>query len=219
MAVPVCSSLPAAVGEGMHEQPTTATEFEGRRFAHDLLQSVAIIQSIVAATRVSHPDEKRLDDNLAIIASEVQHMAQLCQQQIDGPRRSQPVDLERVVSGVAARVRAMYPGALEVDVDDPPAVLLGDPLDWERSLLNLLENACRAAGDDGKVSVRCFHTETNVHLVVGDSGPGFGEAPAGRSSLGMAAVSKLVDDHEGHIELRRGPLGGAEISIVVPVRG
>ncbi len=202
----------------MEDQAVRPQDFEARRLAHDLLQSVVIVQSILAATRLSPPDADRLDSNLAIIATEAHHMAQLCQHHIDGPRHRLPIDVVQVVQGVVARVGAVYPGALEVEIEeDPPTSLVGDTLDWERSLLNLLENACRAAGDDGKVSVRCFHTESSLHLVVGDSGPGFGEAPAGRSSLGMLAVSKLADDHGGHIELRRGELGGAQLSIVVPL--
>lgn len=203
----------------MNDHSAGPEDFEARRLAHDLLQSVVIVQSILAATRLSPPDADRLDDNLAIIATEAHHMAQVCQRQIDGPRHHLPIDVVQVVQGVVGRVGAVYPGALEVEIEeDPPTSLLGDPLDWERSLLNLLENACRAAGDEGTVSVRCFHTESSLHLVVGDSGPGFGEAPAGRSSLGMVAVSKLADDHGGHIELRRGELGGAQLSIVVPLK-
>ena len=206
-------------GVGMDNQSVRPEDFEARRLAHDLLQSVVIVQSILAATRLSPPDAARLEDNLAIIATEASHMAELCQHQIDGPRRQQPIDVGRIVLGVTRRVSTMYPGALEVDIeDDLPTTLVGDPLDWERSLLNLLENGCRAAGADGKVSVRCFHTKSSLYLVVGDSGPGFGEAPAGRSSLGMVAVSKLADDHGGHIELRRGDLGGAQLSIVIPLQ-
>lgn len=90
-------------------------------------------------------------------------------------------------------------------------------MEWERSLLDLVENACRAAGPDGKVSVRCFRTAESARMAVDDSGPGFGEALAGRSSLGMVAVSRLVDRHGGHLELRRSTLGGAQLTIVVPL--
>lgn len=204
----------------MNEQTEAGDDHEGRHLAHDLLQSVAIIQAMVAATRASGPDDDRLDANLAIIEGEAQVMAKLCQRQIDGPPVLTPVDLGVVARQVVGRVKALYEGQIEVEVENGNAhCLMGDSVEWERSLLNLVENACRAAGPHGKVSVRCSRSGDFGHLAVGDSGPGFGEAPAGRSSLGMVAVSRLVDKHSGHLELRRSALGGAQVTIVVPCRG
>ncbi len=201
----------------MSDPPADDPDPDGRHLAHDLLQSVAIIQSIVAATRITGDLDQQVDANLAIIAAEARAMGELCQQRIDGGRTAVPLDLGALVERVAERMRTLYPGTIETEVADPtPASLTGDVLDWERSLLNLLENACRAAGVQGKVSIRAHRLGATYRVVVADSGPGFGEAPAGRSSLGMVTVSRLVDRHQGHVELRRGPLGGAQVSIVIP---
>lgn len=186
-----------------------------RSLAHDLLQSVSIIQAIVAATRLSELDAEQLDANLAMVESEAQVMARLCQHHLDGPHTLGPVDVAAVTHDVVGRMQAVYTGRIEAEADDV-RLAADDALEWERCLLNLVENACRAAGPDGKVLVRCFAQDDAVHVSVGDSGPGFGEAPAGRASLGMAGVSRLVDRLGGHLELRRSPLGGAQLTIVVP---
>ncbi|CAN5431980.1 hypothetical protein BH10ACT1_BH10ACT1_22660 [soil metagenome] len=200
----------------MEDQKNDERDLQQRSLAHDLLQSVAIIQAIVTATRIDRPSPDRLDANLAMVEAEAQVMARLCQVQLDGPRPVESIDLAELSHRVVNRMQAAYAGQIECEAGDGPFQVVDDPLEWERGLLNLLENACRAAGPDGKVSVRCFRQDRSLHLSVGDSGPGFGEAPAGRSSLGMAAVSRLVDRHGGHVELRRSPLGGAQLAIVVP---
>lgn len=188
-----------------------------RSLAHDLLQSISIIQALVAATRRSHPSPEQLDVNLAMVEAEAQVMAALCQRQIDGPLQVSSVDLAAISQRVVQRMQVGYDGDIEAVVAAVVLDVVDDPLEWERCLVNLVENACRAAGPVGKVSVRCSVQGEAVHLSVGDSGPGFGEAPAGRSSLGMVAVSRLVDRHGGHLELRRSALGGAQVTIVVPL--
>ena len=192
-------------------------EGEARRLlAHDLLQSASIIQSILGSIRARGVEPERLAAELATVEAEVQVMAERCQRTVDGSTRSTLVDLGVLANRVGDRFRTLYTGQIDIQVEAGDLGLLGDPAQWEQGLLNLLENACRAAGPDGKVQVRCLRTPAEVRLQVDDTGPGFGEAPAGRSSLGMVAVTRLADAHGGHLELRRSPLGGAQLSIVVP---
>jgi signal transduction histidine kinase len=123
-------------------------------------------------------------------------------------------------TNVVERVGPTYPGELILDLDGLDGTgsgLRGNATEWERSLLNLVENGCRAAGPHGKVLVRCRSTDDTLTISVADSGPGFGQGSAGRSSLGMVGVMHLVEHHGGHLELRRSDLGGALLIIVVPL--
>lgn len=190
-----------------------------RQFAHDILQSTTIIQALVAVTRRSIEDRERVESNLDLLEEEARSVAALCQRGLDGGVSATPLDLIEVAMGVVVRMRRTYDGHIEFEREPPQGLLVtGDALDWQRSLINLVENACRAAGPNGKVSVRCCEDADSIRVSVDDSGPGFGAAPAGRSSLGMLAVSRLVDGHSGHIELRRSPLGGAQVTLVIPSR-
>lgn len=192
---------------------------EQRRFAHDLLQPVAIIQAVVASLRGSGPAPARLDDNLTLIETELQVLAELCHRQLDEARPASLIDLPRIIGRVVERMRVGYDGDIEGEVgDDLPWPLYGDEVEWERSLINLTENACRAAGPGGKVVIAEYEDEGDLFVSVGDSGPGFGASATGRSSLGLVSVSQLVDHHGGHLELRRSALGGAQVTIVIPAR-
>ncbi len=189
---------------------------EHRRSAHDLLQSVAIMQALLGALRASDAVGPEGREQLALIAREVQLVAALCQRQLGDAPPVGSVDLARVVTEVVERSRLTYDGEITLQVDE--AAVEGDALEWTRCLYNLVENACRAASDHGTVSVGVTVSDSTIRVTVGDSGPGFGEAVAGRASLGMLTVNRVVQQHSGHLELRQSPLGGAELRIVVPQR-
>lgn len=187
---------------------------EGRRSAHDLLQSVAIMQALIGTLRATDavaPAARGLVDQLQ---REVRLIAEVCERQLELGAVSGEVDLAAVAAEVVERSQLTYGGQITVEVVE--AVIEGDPVEWHRCLYNLVENACRAASDDGKVEVRLSVGEGSIRISVGDSGPGFGEAVAGRASLGLTTVTRVVEGHSGHLELRESPLGGAQLTIVIP---
>lgn len=190
---------------------------DARRLAHDLLQSITIIRSITAAARNEGEVPARLAGRLDLVEAEAARLAELCQREVDGTRGPSRFDLVAITRAAVAKVRALSDASLRLEVALGEATELeGDPDGWERAVRNLLDNALRAAGRDGSVSVRVSSTPEAIRLSVGDSGPGFGEGPTGRSALGLVTVSRVAESHDGHLEIRRGPLGGAEVTIVVP---
>ena len=79
---------------------------------------------------------------------------------------------------------------------------------------NILDNACRIAGDRVDVSVPRQDGWTIVQ--VDDDGPGFGAGPGGLASLGLGIVHDLVSGYGGGLEIRRCELGGARVRILLP---
>jgi signal transduction histidine kinase len=106
---------------------------------------------------------------------------------------------------------------LELIVDEQAAVVANASL-LRRATSNLLENALRAAGDDGRVRFQIARSSESTVIVVEDSGPGFGTAPRGRASVGLGVVAELVGHVHGSFEIRRSDLGGALLRITIPDR-
>jgi signal transduction histidine kinase len=89
-----------------------------------------------------------------------------------------------------------------------------DPLALWRAVRNILDNACRIAGERVDVSVTSANGWTVVQ--VDDDGPGFGGGAAGLASLGLGIVHDLVSGYGGGLEIRRCELGGARVRILLP---
>ena len=135
-------------------------------------------------------------------------------------------------------------GNVRVEVDAPGHLpsIQGDPLQLRQIFTNLLTNAFEALGGDGRV--RIVATALNeegpaggepqgpmVQIEVTDNGPGmpvdvidkifspfFTTKPQG-SGLGLAIVRKIVDAHDGRIDVGVMEAGGTRFRVTLPVTG
>ena len=91
-----------------------------------------------------------------------------------------------------------------------------DPVALGRSVRNLLDNAIRAAGDEGEIEVRVTAGHGTVEIEVGDSGPGFGLIRP-QERLGLLTVRRFASEQNGRLLIERSRLGGALMRLVLPV--
>jgi signal transduction histidine kinase len=125
----------------------------------------------------------------------------------------QPLALDVAAREIAACAARSAP--CTVDVDAAPCTISTNAMDFRRALANLLDNAVRAAGPDGSVSVVVQSDSRQIRLSVRDSGPGFGAIDGG-SGIGLGVVERYARRHGGVIEVGQSPSGGASVSIVLP---
>jgi two-component system sensor histidine kinase KdpD len=115
---------------------------------------------------------------------------------------------------------------------DDDAVVIADPERLMLALDAIVENAIKVTGDgDGELSVRRRHQEAAI--VVSDSGPGIPQdhldavfdrftraGPPGATGgfgLGLSIVRGFVEAHGGRVTATAGPLGGAEVTLWLPL--
>ena len=118
----------------------------------------------------------------------------------------------------------------------------GDPHQLRQIFTNLLTNAFEALGGEGAVTIRASALNEDgpaggepqgpmVQVDVTDNGPGmpadvvdkifspfFTTKPQG-SGLGLAIVRKIVDAHDGRIDVRVLETGGTRFRVTLPVTG
>ena len=138
-------------------------------------------------------------------------------------------------------------GQIEVSISLPADLpgIQGDPHQLRQIFTNLLTNAFEAMNGTGQVNISGVVLPAEEEVAVGsdvkavpmiqvavsDSGPGvpaevmdkmfspfFTTKPQG-SGLGLAIVRKIVDAHDGRIDVSAGPHGGARFRITLPVTG
>jgi signal transduction histidine kinase len=132
--------------------------------------------------------------------------------------------------------------ALELPEDLPP--IQGDPHQLRQIFTNLFTNAFEALGGIGHVQLTAVQLSNDeeagnvdtqavpmIQVEVFDDGPGmpadvmerifspfFTTKPQG-SGLGLAIVRKIVDAHDGRIDVTARPEGGTRFRVTLPVSG
>jgi len=136
---------------------------------------------------------------------------------------------------MASSTRA--PGATAIDVDMPADLpdVPGDPNQLRQLFTNLLTNAFEALEGKGRVTIRARLAAAvdegdrdQVIVEVRDDGPGVSAETAERvfspffttkpqgTGLGLSIVRKVVDAHDGSIDLTTPPEGGTCFRVTLP---
>lgn len=133
--------------------------------------------------------------------------------------KSRPVRLRINSALQSALAGVKLSSSLPVEVHLPPQspVILGDALEVELILHNLIKNAIEAVKDDpaGKVAVRVSNTDSEVSITVDDNGRPLTDEAFERLSrvsasgktdglgLGLGIVRNLVEENGGRLTLSR----------------
>lgn len=146
-----------------------------------------------------------------------------------------PVSLDRLAAQEVDRVQTLRPEA-SVRLQADPVEVTADGDKLTGVLRNLMDNAARAIGSTGSITVQVRPTADGAEVVVTDSGPGVSPeqreliferlvrldhgrvADRGGSGLGLAIARGYARLHGGELTcLDPGPAGGAVFRLVLPL--
>jgi signal transduction histidine kinase len=112
-------------------------------------------------------------------------------------------------------------------MEGPP--LSVDITKMQRVVINLIRNAIEAMPTGGRLTIVSSISSQNVELSVSDTGAGIPEelqeriwkplktTKARGVGLGLAICKKLVEAHQGRIEVQSEPGKGATFKVVLPI--
>ncbi len=185
-------------------------------FCHDLRQYVA------AGLLLSEmPEDECLDPELRkrleLIHQQFVHAADLIATAAGAftPRRWH-LDLSPLVEECVEVVQLTRPVSMKVDVSNHP-MAYGDPVLIRRALVNVLDNASRAVGQEGIVTVSVGDDDTTAWVKVVDNGRGFGQIESG-TGHGLAIVTAAVRASRGRLEISSGPGPGTQVRMILPTQ-
>jgi len=147
------------------------------------------------------------------------------------------VDMAAVLNGLRARYEQQFAAAgisLRVVVGEAAVVIYGNPVQIERTLANLLENALRYTEAGGAVLVEGSRDRTQVLITVRDTGIGIApehidrifdrfwrvdsSRSQGGSGLGLAIARALARRHGGDVTVTSRSDVGSEFVATFPTR-
>jgi signal transduction histidine kinase len=187
-----------------------------RGLLHDLGHEVTTLSYLVEAVRgdVSLPDDSGY--RLELLALELVRLQDIIRHGLNGDMAGEagPVDVRELAAQLTDLAQAAYPADVRL-LPGPAAVITISPVLLWRVLSNVVENAARAAGRSGTVTVAVRQARTTV-IDVTDDGPGFGAGPPGHASLGMQVVTSLLEACGGALAVEAPPQGGTTVLVALP---
>ncbi len=228
----VCDDISALVSA----QRSAAWGEVARRLAHEIKNPLTPIQlsaerlQMKLSAKLTRPDADVLQRGTDMIVNQVAAMQRMVDDFRDYARTPPAVLRELDLNALAREVLGLYENAAA----PPQAALapglprvLGDAGQLRQVIHNLLQNAedAVAVSASPRVTIETATASGRVLLTVADNGPGFPQrmltsafepyvtTKAKGTGLGLAIVKKIVDEHQGAIELVNPKEGGARVEI------
>ena len=119
---------------------------------------------------------------------------------------------------------------IRAEIDLPDATCLADPEQLRLVLLNLLVNSAQAMQGQGRIRVSSARTSEGLQVRIADDGPGLTEETRERlfepffttkhkgTGLGLVTARRILEAHEGTLELLNPPQGGTVAVVTLPDR-
>lgn len=215
-----------AMVDSLEEAVTQATRSEAamRRFladaSHELRTPIAALQATSETLLRKQPERPKRDRLEADIARGSQRLGRLADDllnlarlQANEPLRTDPVDVVELSKQLINSAQTLTTARISL-THDMPATVRGDPDALARALRNMLDNAIRAAGEQGEILIEIQSSADRVRLSVTDNGPGvppaererifdgfvrLGTTPGTGTGLGLAIARAIAHQHGGEI--------------------
>ncbi|HJW25796.1 MAG TPA: ATP-binding protein [Rhodocyclaceae bacterium] len=211
-----------------------------RRLAHEIKNPLTPIQlsaerlQLKLADKLSNGDADMLLRGTQTIINQVQAMKHMVNDFRDYARLPAPVLAPLDLNGLVSEVLGLYEtsrASLRVRLASSIPPVLGDATQIRQIIHNLLRNAEDAleGRDDGHIDVATEVAGRCARLLITDNGPGFPAemlpkvfepyvtTKARGTGLGLPIVKKIIDEHQGQIDISNTPEGGARVDIRLPL--
>ncbi len=211
-----------------------------RRLAHEIKNPLTPIQlsaerlQFKLADKLANGDADMLARGTQTIINQVQAMKRMVDDFRDYARLPAPVVAPLDLNELIREVLGLYESSsatIDTELAGDLGPVLGDATQLRQIIHNLLRNAEDAleGRDDARIVIRTARGLRHACLSIADNGPGFPvellprifepyvTTKARGTGLGLPIVKKIVEEHQGSIEISNAPEGGARIDIRLPL--
>jgi signal transduction histidine kinase len=209
--------------------------------AHEIRNPLASIKGSAEILADDFPPENPKHRLLRVLVDESARLNQVLTRFLafarPRPLERQEFSMADEIAGVVSLLQAQKEGRAVRFVTSPAGSgaaaslrVRGDREQLRQVLLNVLLNACQAAGEQGEVRIACDTTDGMLRIRVHDSGPGFTEEALADAftpffttkeqgtGLGLAVSHRIIESHGGRIRASNQLEGGGLIEIMIPIQ-
>ena len=211
-------------------------EYLSKRVAQEIKNPMVAINTFAQLLTKEYESKEFREEFAAVVQKEVGRINEVVEAlyEFAGPDRLSltPCDLNENVHTILQRFdeelaeRAIR---LETHFDPGETTVNLDPGQFARAVSNVIQNCIEAMPEGGTLGVRTRRDNGTCELVITDTGPGVSEQDAPfiftpffstkekGMGLGLTMASRIVEEHEGHLELMPNAETGGVFLINLPM--
>ena len=198
---------------------------------HDLRNPLQVLKGLSYGLKKRHADKPEALEAFDKIDKSIFYMDKIVSDlQAFGKKReadARMYPLRGLMNNALSQIEV--PGDVEIVMEFPEDFMVA--VDWymiQRLFINLLLNAVQAMPDGGKLYVKAHREEDSHVIMIGDTGVGIPEedvenlfkplftTKAKGTGLGLAVCKKIVDAHNGSIEVESKVGKGTIFTVTLP---
>jgi signal transduction histidine kinase len=189
----------------VQERAASIAEGALRVAMHEIRQPLAAVFALAESARslpgVSADVEQRLDQIIQQAQELSGVLTSALSRAVDGAAADPgPADIDEIVDSVVQAFRLTWTGTITSRGNRSGSRVAGGRDAVRRALMNVVDNAVRAAGPRGRVVVTVRPGPTSVRILVEDDGPGFGRI-AGGTGLGLVITRQALEALGGGLSI------------------
>jgi PAS domain S-box-containing protein len=203
--------------------------------AHEVRNPLGIIRASVQLMEDAECSRERVISAAQVIKQEIDRLDRVIKALLDFGRPAaptmRPVAVAEVLEDVALFSRTFASRArVQVVPRYAPGVpeVRADPEQLKQVFVNLISNAVQAMSGGGVLTIETGFEDGFVFVRFTDTGPGIPADVLGKifdpfvstrddgTGLGLTIVHRIVDDHDGHIEVTSEPGAGTAFTVWLP---
>ncbi len=224
------------------ERATVLQHFIGHA-SHDLRTPLTTIKTNIYLLRKLSDPEKQ-ERHMTILETQTAHLERLLEDMLNMSRLDQaidfkfaPLDVNTVVQGVVIRQRLLAESknhTLTFSADPALLPALADKIQLDYALTNIVLNALHYTPDGGAITIRMCQRNDHAIIEVQDTGIGIGPddlprifdrfyrvdkargADTGGVGLGLAIAKRIIEAHQGQIEVESELGHGSIFRVLLP---
>lgn len=181
---------------------------------------------------------KRLEFQVSHLTHLIEDILTISRLDRETKPKTKSVDLQKLIQQIIIRIQSLTDQRnihIELEFDNAVGELLLDELEFDRALTNIIENAIVYTSVGGNIRVTTTLSNNEVIIQIEDTGIGIKSeylphifdrfyrvdksrnTETGGTGLGLAIAKKVVELHEGRIEVNSEVGRGSVFKIFVPI--